>query len=483
MKRLLAAVLFALLPLSICHSAPVDKPNVLFIAIDDLNDWIGALGGHPQARTPNLDRLAARSVLFANTHCAAPACNPSRAALMTGIPPYRSGIYHNPQPWRPVLPDAVTIPQHFTAHGYWSAGAGKIYHGAYADPASWDAYYPSKKQTRHGDPPPLKKNASGLGRGHFDWSPTAAPDSEMGDYKTATWTVQQLTRKHDKPFFVACGIYRPHLPWYAPQAYFDMFPLDSIQLPKTTENDLSDVPKAGIAMAKPSGDHAAVTKGNQWKKAVQGYLASIAFADAQIGRVIDALDAGPHKDNTIIVLWTDHGWHLGEKEHWRKFALWHRATRTPMMISVPEGVTGLPSGSAQGKQCRQATSLMDIYPTLIDLCGLTPKKEIAGKSLVPLLKNPDKKTGRAIVTTHGRNNHAIRDERWRYIRYADGSEELYDHKSDPNEWTNIAADPRHSQTKKRLAGFLPQTNVPDAPKDKQKTGGSSKKKKNAKKRQ
>lgn len=471
------AALLAILPSGICHSAPADKPNVLFIAIDDLNDWIGVLGGHPQTRTPRLDRLAKRSVLFANTHCAAPACNPSRAALMTGIPPYKSGVYHNPQPWRQAMPNAVTIPQHFTANGYWSAGAGKIYHGSYPDPASWNAYYPDQKNNRHGDPNPPKRNINGLSRSHFDWGPLPAKDAEMGDYKTATWTAEQLSKKHDKPFFVACGIYRPHLPWYVPQKYFDMFPLDSIQLPKTLNNDLADIPKAGVAMAKPSGDHAAVTKGGQWKHAVQGYLASIAFADAQIGRVIDALDAGPHKDNTVVVLWTDHGWHLGEKEHWRKFALWHRATHTPMMISAPKGTRGLTAGSARGKQCNQATSLMDIYPTLIDLCGLTPRKDIAGQSLVPLLKNPNLDTGRAIVTTHGRNNHAIRDPRWRYIRYADGSEELYDHKNDPNEWKNVADDPKHKAIKKRLAKWLPKTNVPNAEYDKGKQKKNSRKKK------
>ncbi|MGY8652420.1 MAG: sulfatase [Verrucomicrobiia bacterium] len=447
-------------------AAPIKQPNVLFIAIDDLNDWIGVLGGHPQARTPNLDRLARRSVLFANTHCAAPACNPSRAALMTGIPPYKSGVYTNPQPWRRGLPDAVTIPQYFSAQGYWSAGSGKIYHGAFPDPASWDAYYPDQKKNKFPDPNPPKKNINGLKRGHFDWGPLTAPASEMGDYKTATWISEQLTRQHNKPFFLACGIYRPHLPWYAPQKYFDMFPLDSIQLPKTLADDLKDVPPAGRKMAKPTGDHAAVVKGKQWKQAVQGYLASIAFADAQVGRVIAALDAGPHHKNTIVVLWTDHGWHLGEKEHWRKFALWNRATRTPLMISVPQGVKGFPEGSVRNRQCQEATSLLDIYPTLIDLCGLPKRNDLTGESLVPQLMNPDLKTDRAVITTHGRNNHAIRDARWRYIRYADGGEELYDHQNDSNEWTNLASDPAHAATMKRLAKSLPKVNVPDSPRSK-----------------
>ncbi len=471
MKKFMTFPIAALLAVCIFSLAVPDaqadlaKPNVLFIAIDDLNDWIGVLGGHPQAETPNIDRLAERSVLFANTHCAAPACNPSRAALMTGIPPYESGVYNNPQPWRPALPDAVTIPQHFSANGYWSAGSGKIYHGAYPDPASWDAYYPDQLENKFPDPDPPKKNINGIGRGHFDWGPVVEPDAEMGDYKTATWISSQLSKSHDKPFFLACGIFRPHLPWYVPQKYFDQFPLDSIRLPKTLKNDLADVPPLGLKMATGGGDHAKVLEANQWKQGVQGYLASIAFADAQVGRVIDALDSGSHGKDTIIVLWTDHGWHLGEKEHWRKFALWHRATRTPLMISVPKGVKALPGGSLRNRQSQQPTSLLDIYPTLIELCGLPQREGLSGTSLMPLLRNPDAETGRAIVTTHGRNNHAIRDTRWRYIRYADGAEELYDHQADPNEWTNLAGDPSHAATVARLAQWLPKTNVPDAPRD------------------
>ena len=441
----------------------IEKPNVLFIAIDDLNNWIGSLGGHPQTRTPHLDHLAKRSVLFANTHCAAPACNPSRAALMTGIPPYQSGVYHNPQPWRQAMPDAITIPQYFSANGYWSAGSGKIYHGAFPDPGSWDAYYPDQKQNKYPDPMPPRKNNNGLNKSHFDWSPVSVSDDEMGDFKTASWVSGQLAKSHDKPFFLACGIFRPHLAWYVPQKYFDLFPLEDIQLPTIRKGDLDDVPQAGVRMAKPNQDHAAVVKGNQWKKAVQGYLASIAFADAQVGRVMEALETGPNKSNTVVVLWTDHGWHLGEKEHWRKFALWNQATHTPMMISVPEGVPALIDGSANGEVCHQATSLMDLYPTLIELCGLERRPDISGQSLVPLLKNPDLDTGRAVVTTHGRNNHAVRDVRWRYIRYADGSEELYDHRSDPDEWTNLAGQAAHAATKVRLSNWLPNMNVQDAP--------------------
>jgi arylsulfatase A-like enzyme len=450
---LLAAGLLA----SAASGADAPRPNVLFIAVDDLNDWTGCLGGHPQTQTPNLDRLAARGLLFTNAHCAAPACNPSRAALMTGIRPSTSGVYHNPQPWRPVLREAVTLPQHFRAHGYTALGSGKIYHGSFPDPDSWDEYYPSKTRQSPGDPMPPNRPLNGIeGTAHFDWGPVDVDDAQMGDAQVADYVIAQLQRKHEKPFFLACGFYRPHLPWYVPPKYFDKFPLRDIQLPKVLADDLADVPPAGVRMARPQGDHAAIIAHQQWHRAVQGYLASINFMDAQLGRVLDALDRGPHAANTLVVLWSDHGWHLGEKEHWRKFALWERATRVPLIIVAP-GVT------RAGTRCAQPANLIDLYPTLAELCGLPLRAELEGTSLVPLLRQPEASTDRVSLTTHGRNNHAVRDVRYRYIRYADGSEELYDHHSDPHEWHNLAGDAAYAPIKQRLAAHLPQKNAPDAP--------------------
>ena len=429
------------------------KPNVLFIAIDDLNDWIGALGGHPQAKTPNLDRLAEEATLFTRAYCAAPACNPSRASLMTGILPSTSGVYHNPQPWRKAMPDAVTLPQHFTKHGYWSAGAGKIYHGRYPDAASWEAYFPDQKKNKPTDPNPRNRPINGIPKtSHFDWGPLNDSPSAMGDYKVADWVIGQLGKEHKKPFFLACGIYRPHLPWYVPQKYFDLFDKGDIVLPKVPDDDLEDIPTAGVKIAKPQGDHAKVTKHDQWKKAVHGYLASIAFADEQVGRVLKALRKSPQAKDTIVVLWTDHGWHLGEKEHWRKFTLWEESARTPLMIHVPENLAkSFPNGTKPGARIDVPVGLIDIYPTLIDLCSLGRNKALEGQSLVPLLKNPKVKWDRPALTTHGRNNHALRTPRWRYIRYSDGSEELYDHDSDPNEWTNLADNSKHGELKNELA--------------------------------
>lgn len=442
-----------------CLSQPAgQRQNVLFIAIDDLNDWIGCLGGYPGAKTPNLDRLAARGMLFTNAHCSAPVCNPSRASIMTGIRPSTSGVYHNRQPMRKssVLQDAVTLPQHFMAHGYRAAGAGKIYHGGYPDPKSWDEYFPSQTQTKPPDPLPDQRPVNGIPKtAHFDWGPLKDSDGDMGDWKVTDWVAGELKKKHEKPFFLACGIYKPHLPWYVPEKYFDMYPLDKITLPAVKEDDLDDVPPVGKDFAIRSGDHKKVTEHNQWRQAVQGYLASLTFADACVGRVLDALDASAYAKNTTVVLWSDHGWHLGEKLHWRKFALWEEATRNVFMISAP-GLT------KPGSRSSRPVSLIDVYPTLIDLCGLSPKKELEGQSLRPLLENPSAKWERPALCTHGRGNHSVRDDRWRYIRYNDGTEELYDHESDKLEWNNLAGEAKYADTKRRLAQWLPKTDAPDS---------------------
>lgn len=428
------------------------RPNVLFIAVDDLNDWIGCLGGHPDTKTPNLDRLAARGMSFTRAYCAAPACNPSRAALLTGRRPSTSGVYHNNQPWRPVMPDVVTMPQYFMRHGYRVVGGGKIFHNSFNDPASWEFWQPAGRF-----PEPERVPFNGIpNTAHFDWGPVAVGEEAMGDHVTVDWAIAELNKPRDKPLFLACGLIRPHLPWYVPQKYFDLFPLAKVTLPTILDTDLDDVPPAGVRMAKPEGDHAKVIAHNQYRQAVQGYLASIAYADMEIGRLLDALDRSPLAGNTIVVLWGDHGWHLGEKHHWRKFALWEEATRVPLLILVP-GLT------RPGSTCGRTVNLMDLYPTLADLCGLPVDPAWEGRSLRPLLAEPEAAWPYPALTTHGRNNHAVRSERWRYIRYADGSEELYDHDADPLEWKNLAGDPQLASVKAELAHWLPRVNAPDAP--------------------
>lgn len=427
-------------------SAADQKPNVLFIAIDDLNAWVTHLGAHPQARTPNIDALAKRGVTFRNAHCAAPICNPSRAALLSGLRPSTSGVYDNGIDWRKVVPaSAITLPLHFKNNGYFVGGAGKIYHGAFPRAGDWHEYPPAK----HTEPKP--KGSGGVDGIKF--APLDCGDKDMTDYHTVTWTIEQLGKKHDRPFFLACGLHKPHMPWNVPRKYYDMFPLDKIILPKVLETDLDDIPAAGVRMAKPEGDHKAILASGRWKDAVQGYLAAGAFADAMVGRLLDGLDRSSYKDNTIIVLWGDHGWHLGEKQHWRKFALWEEATRAPLIFVVP-GLT------KPGGVCNRAVDFMSVYPSLTELCGLETPKHVEGLSIKTLLTDPQSAWDRPALTTHGLGNHAVRSEKWRYIRYKDGSEELYDHDKDPLEWTNLAKDAQFDQVKNDLAKWLPKVNVP-----------------------
>jgi arylsulfatase A-like enzyme len=436
--------------------APPNRPNVLFIAVDDLNDWTGFLKGHPQTRTPNLDALAARGMVFTRAYCAAPACNPSRVAILTGVMPATSGVYHNSNPWRPQLPEAITLFQHFRAHGYKVFGGGKLFHGPFNDLLSWEMYW-----ARPGDPVPPNRPLNGIpNAAQFDWGPLDADDSDMGDAKLTDWAISFLEQTHERPFLLAVGYIRPHLPWYVPRPYFERFPLSEIVLPKVKEDDLDDIPPLGRKMANPQGDHARVLETNNWHRAVQGYLASIAFVDHQIGRLLEVFYRSPYSSNTIVVLWGDHGWHLGQKQHWRKFALWEEATRVPLIIVAP-GVT--PPGS----KCGRTVSLADLYPTLCELCGLSVPPQVEGRSLVPLLRNPEAPWDRPVVTTHGYLNHAVRSERYRYIRYSDGTEELYDHETDPLEWTNLAGDPKYEKVKEELARFLPQVNREEGPRVKE----------------
>lgn len=451
--------------LSVFVRGATPRRNILFVAIDDMNDWIGCLGGHPQTKTPNLDKLASQGVLFTNAHCAAPLCNPSRSALMTGIRPSTSGVYSNIQPFRQsaVLRGAVTLPMHLRESGYRAIGSGKIYHGGFPDPQSWDDYWPSQSVANpRGAGPgpdqrrPLNGIPAGAGQEHVDWGPLDAGDDDMSDMKISGWAAEQLSKKVSAPLFLACGIFRPHLPWYVPRKYFEMFPLDSIQLPIAKEDDLADVPAIGRKFAAAGGDHPRITSYGKWKEGVRAYLASIAFADACVGRVMRALETGPNSNDFDVVLWSDHGWHLGEKLHWRKFTLWEEATRNVLMIRAA-GVT------KPGGRCARPASLLDLYPTIAELCATPGRKELEGTSLAPQLRNPAAPREVPAVTTYLRGNHSVRDERWRLIRYADGAEELYDHTKDPQEWSNLAGRPEVQQTRDRLAKWLPKSDAEDSP--------------------
>lgn len=454
--------------LEIAAAQPGERPDVLFIAIDDLNDWVGFLGGHPQAETPNIDRLAARGMAFTNAHSPSALCNPSRTALLTGLRPSTSGIYGNSPDWRDVdrFAGLPTLPRHFRDHGYRMLGAGKIFHAhtftadgftGYNDTSAWDAFYPSldRQLPDELEPPGAPVNRNPIFEG-FDWGSVVAEDEALADGQVVSWAVDQLLAETGRPRFVAAGIYRPHLPWYVPKEHFDRHPLDAVELPAHIEGDLADVPPAGRIGSFSSRElHDWVLEDElRWVQGVQAYLASISYADALVGRLIDALDRSGRAAHTIVVLWGDHGFHLGEKERWRKMTLWEESTHVPLVIIAP-GVT------TPGARSDQPVSLMDLYPTLSDLTGIPIPDHVEGRSLVPLLQDASAPSAGPVVTTYGYNNHAVRSERYRYIRYADGSEELYDHASDPHEWTNVANDPELHAVKAELASWLPEENAPD----------------------
>ncbi|KLU02064.1 Choline-sulfatase [Rhodopirellula islandica] len=427
------------------------KPNVLFIAMDDLNDWIGCLGGHPQTITPNLDRLAASGVLFSNAHCPAPACNPCRSAVFTGRAPNQTGLYDNRQQMREIMPDEVILPQYFRNHGYHASGSGKLLH-YFIDADSWDEYFPKAEsenplpQTFYPTQRPVSLKRGGPWQYvETDWAALDVTDEEFGgDWAVSQWIGDKLLAEHDQPFFLGCGIYRPHEPWFVPKKYFEPFPLESIQLPPGyLENDLDDVPAAGQRAAR-NRYFAHIQEQDQWKQGIQGYLASIHFADAMLGRVLDALESGPNADNTIVVLWSDHGWQLGEKEHWQKYTPWRAVTRVPLMVRVPKSLSpSLPEGTPSGVVCDAPVNTLSLFPTLLDLCELPSRPQNDGPSLLPLLHDPDSKdwTRDSVTYLSQPGAYAISGRTHRYVHYPDGSEELYDIQSDPYEWENLASKP------------------------------------------
>lgn len=425
------------------------KPNVLFIAIDDLNHWVGHLGRNYQTKTPNIDRLAQRGVTFTNAHCAAPICNPSRTALLSGRRPSTTGIYDNNQPYDSVITSDESLVTQFKNAGYETLGMGKLWHGGLGFPQQWTSTGGKERRDSTGSKL-IDRSIGSIKFGVLDADDAAVPDTQIADYG-----ISELGKLHPQPFFLTVGFHKPHMPWNVPRKYFDMHPLDQIDLPPVQAEDLADVPTSGRMMAHAFGDHARIVESGRWNEAVQAYLAAISYVDGQVGRVLDALDQSEYRDNTIVCLWGDHGWHLGEKEHWRKFALWEESTRAPLIWIAP-GIT------QAGGVCSRPVDFMSIYPTLCDLAGVAQPASVQGATLRSLLIDPTSEWSQVALTTYGRDNHAVRSERWRYIRYSDGSEELYDHQRDPYEWLNVANNPAHAGLKRELAQHFPTLNVPAA---------------------
>lgn len=434
-----------------------DRPNVLFIAIDDQNDWIGCLGGHPQVRTPNIDRLAERGTLFTNAHCQSPLCNSSRTSLMTSLRPSTTGIY-GLSPWFRDLPeyeDVVTLPQYLQKHGYRTYMTGKIYHGGYGrKPQEWDVIGPRTrilakpeggKLVNTPAPHPL-----------VDWGVFPHRDEDKNDWKVASWAIEQLDSKPQGPFMLSVGFFLPHVPCYTTRDWWDLYPAETLQLPPVSYDDRDDTPRFSwyLHWKLPEPRLKFLKQEKEWVNLVRAYMACTSFVDSQVGRVLEALERNGYADNTVVVLWSDHGWHLGEKLITGKNTLWDRGTRVPLIFAGP--------GVAQGR-CQQPAELLDIYPTLVDLCGLPARDGLEGHSLMPQLQDAAAAREWPAITTHNHDNHGIRTENWRFIRYADGSEELYDMQNDPREWHNLASDPQHASVLSQHRKWIPEVNSKPAP--------------------
>ncbi|WCJ58918.1 sulfatase [Fontisphaera persica] len=437
------------------------RPNVLMIAIDDLNDWVGCMYGHPQAQTPAMDRLAARGTLFLNAHVQSPLCNPSRASLMTGLRPSTTGIYGLTPGIRNVetTRHRVTLPQHFARHGYFTATFGKVYHdGSIPRPFQTNEFHVWGPAPGMPLPPQKFVNTPAAMR-VMDWGVFPPDDREQADWKIADAAIEQLKNApKDRPFFVAVGFRLPHVPCFASPPWFNRFPPeDQIILPPWLARDRADVPEFSwyLHWQLPEPRLSWLQRSGQWRPLVRAYLASTTFMDSQIERVLQTLKDIGAEANTLIVLWSDNGWHLGEKGITGKNTLWERSTRVPLIFAGP--------GVARGGRCTQPVELLDIYPTLIELCSLPPVDGLEGHSLTPQLRDAQAPRPWPAITTHNQGNHAVRSLRWRYIRYANGAEELYDLQNDPNEWRNLAGDPRYHDVRQEHARWLPQVDLPAAP--------------------
>jgi arylsulfatase A-like enzyme len=432
-------------------------PNVLFIAIDDLNDWVGPLKGHPQVQTPHIDRLAARGTLFSNAHTQSPLCNPARTSLLTGRRPSSTGIY-GLAPWfREVeaLRDIVSLPQHFSQNGYTTYSTGKIYHGGYGRKDKDQEFDELGPAASVGAKPEKKIIGWTPGGNHtlMDWGTFPHKDEDKGDWQVASWAVDQLKEKPQEPFFLSVGFFLPHVPCYATQKWFDLYPEESLQLPPMLTGDRDDTPRFSwyLHWDLPEPRLKWLEESNQLKPLVRAYLASISFVDSQVGRVLDALEENGLTENTIVVLWSDHGYHLGEKAISGKNTLWDRSTRVPLIFAGP--------GISENAVVDSPAELLDIYPTLVDLCQLSSQEGLEGHSLLPQLKDANAPREWPAITTHNHDNHGVRSKNWRFIQYADGSRELYDMQKDPNEWTNLANDPAYADIVEQHVKWLPEVNL------------------------
>lgn len=458
-------LLFLLSPVT-AADAPA-RLNVLFIVSDDLNNDLGCYG-HPLVKSPHLDALAKRGVRFDLAYCQFPLCNPSRASFLTGLRPDETGVHENATHFRKKNPDHISLGQLFRNQGYAVARVGKLYHfgvpggigtDGLDDAPSWD-----KVINPRGHDKDVENRIFTLTKGQFggtlSWLATDEPDEKHTDGIGATEAIKLLEENKEKPFFLAVGFYRPHTPFVAPRKYFDLYPTDKITPAQVTEAELKDLPPAALASRKKEQEK---LDDKLRRECIQSYYASITHMDAQVGRVVDALDRLKLSDKTIIVFISDHGYHLGEHGLWQKQSIWEQSARVPMIVVAP-------SAKANGQASSRPVELIDLYPTLAELCGLPAPKNLAGKSLKPLLDDPKAAHKPGAITQvrrgAGKNTftgYALRTERYRYIEWDDGKagRQLYDHTNDPKELNNLASDPAQApllaQLKKTLHTMLAQT--------------------------
>ncbi len=425
------------------------RPSVLFLNIDDWNDWNSVLKGHPQAITPNLERFAKRSVTFTRAICSSPVCFPSRTSLFSGLHPSRTGAKSNPnggKPWRSYVPDALTLPKHLSARGWTTVGIGKNFHNG--DKDEFDRYVGRNKEPK--PIPESYRNLNPSGR----WGVAAVPTTEMPDYVSVSQGIKALESNPDS-LFLSLGIYRPHVPWVVPQEYFDRNPLETLLMPEHREDDLDDLPERFKTMAHNEakfgpGYHDKLEAKGYDREKVQAYLACVSFADEQVGRLLDAWYASPHAENGYVILWSDHGYQLSEKEGWSKMKPWYDSSRVNLMVAGP--------GLAKGVFCDKAVSLLDLYPTLVELLELpAPPQPLDGNSLVPLLKNPHANWDQPVLMSSeadGIRYDVVLSNDYRMTRFATGETELYQLDSDPHEFTNLADDPGYAEIIDELSQHL-----------------------------
>lgn len=433
------------------------RPNILFISVDDLNHWVEYIQRNDQIKTPNLNRLVKRGVSFTKAYSPGTSCSPSRTAIMSGMRPSTSGSYSNKDNWHDYVEEGTALNHILKKNGYNTYCTGKIYHNQNGDYRSGWTENPITKVKKFSSTQAKFKSKNKKAEGYSTTVNTKVTDTDISDWYMVDYCKEKLMEKHEKPFFLACGFVKPHLPWIVPQKYYDMYPLETIKLPPHLENDLEDIPLAGKKIGFGVKEHEKIVSNDNWKIAVQSYMAAISYMDMNLGRLLDAVEKSPYNDNLVIVLFGDHGWHLGEKSHWRKFTLWEEGSHTPLIWSIP-GVT------PKNKICKKPLDLMSLFPTICELANIPRPTYVEGENIMPLLKNPELSSwDKAAITTHGLNKHAIRIQNWRYIKYQDDSEELYNHIDDPYEYKNLASLPEMRPIIQKLKNYLPKINTPSLP--------------------